>query len=227
MSLYTETIGYVIHQRNYKDSSLIIEFFSKDLGKIQLIAKGIKKNKQLKTQLQYFNLVKIQFFGKSQLKSLASINVISRFSFINIIEKTAGLYLNELIHFGLAEKSESLYNSYEITLGRLGKQRLSLLLRFFEKELLKYCGFEISKESFHNNAAWLSVDETKGLVETKVAGLRVCTVEELKLFLDNKTLERKTQMNINKLMRQMIDLCLNYRRLYSRELLMDLTSKYK
>ena len=67
MSFYTETSGYVIHQRSYKDSSLIIEFFSQDFGKIQLIAKGIKKNKHLKSQLQYFNLVKIQFYGKSQL----------------------------------------------------------------------------------------------------------------------------------------------------------------
>lgn len=226
MSFYTETSGYVIHQRSYKDSSLIIEFFSQDFGKIQLIAKGIKKNKHLKSQLQYFNLVKIQFYGKSQLKSLASINVLQQLNFINIIEKTAGLYLNELLHYCLSEKSDLLFKIYELTLTQIGKAKLSLLLRAYEKELLKYCGFEISKDTFHNNNAWLCVDELKGLVETNVASLKVCTVEELELFLDNKILDNKSQKNINKLMRKMIDLCLNHRKLYSRNLLIELTTKY-
>ena len=45
MARYTETIGFIIHQRNYQDSSLILEVFSQENGLINILAKGIKKNK--------------------------------------------------------------------------------------------------------------------------------------------------------------------------------------
>ena len=97
MNKYNETIGYIIHTRAFKNSSLIIEFFSKDYGLIHFVAKGIKKNKHLKSQLHYFSLLKVQFTGKSSLKTLCAINVIEEVSFANIIHKTAALYLNELL----------------------------------------------------------------------------------------------------------------------------------
>ncbi|MCF6319178.1 MAG: DNA repair protein RecO [Proteobacteria bacterium] len=223
MSYYTETSGYVIHQRNYRDSSLLIEFFSRDYGKIQLIAKGIKKNKLLKPQLQYFNLLKIQYFGRSQLKTLSSVNIINQFSNGGILEKTAGLYLNELVHYSLAEKSDRLFECYQVVLSKLGKEKLTPLLRMFERELLKYCGFEISIDSFAHVDSWLCVDEVKGLIETKVNSQKICTVEELSLFIENKKLNHVSQKRINDLMRKMVDLSVNFRRIYSRELLISLT----
>ncbi len=223
MSLYTETTGYVIHQRNYQDSSLLIEFFSRDFGKVQLIAKGIKKNKLFKSQLQYFNLLKVQYFGKAQLKTLSSINIIIQYGNKNILEKTAGLYLNELIHYSLNEKSDSLFQCYQLVLSQLGKKKLTILLRMFEKELLKYCGFEISIESFYNTNSWLCVDELKGLVETNINSQKVCTVEDLSMFLENKKLNNISQRRINQLMKKMIDLSMNFRKIHSRELLITLT----
>ncbi len=223
MSKYTETTGYVIHQRNYQDSSLLIEFFSRDFGKVQLIAKGIKKNKRLKPQLQYFNLLKVQYFGKSQLKTLSSINILNQNSSKGILEKTAGLYLNELIHYSLAENSDSLFDCYQSVLSRLGKEKLTILLRTFEKELLKYCGFEMSVSSFNNGSTWLCVDELKGLVETNINSQKVCTVEDLSFFLENKELNNVSQRRINQLMKKMIDLSMNFRRIHSRELLITLT----
>ena len=223
MSLYTETTGYIIHQRNYQDSSLLIEFFSRDFGKVQLLAKGIKKNKLLKSQLQYFNLLKVQYFGKAQLKTLSSLNILNQYNKNGILEKTAGLYLNELIHYSLAEKSDALFQCYSMVLNKLGQEKLTTLLRKFEQELLKYCGFELSVESFSNSRLWLCVDNVKGLVETNINSQKICTVEDLTLFIESKKLNRMSQQRINELMKKMINLSVNYRKIYARELLINLT----
>ena len=37
---------YILHSRNYSESSLILEIFSRNYGRVNLIAKGAKKNKK-------------------------------------------------------------------------------------------------------------------------------------------------------------------------------------
>jgi DNA repair protein RecO len=76
MSFYKQATGYIIHQRKFKNNSQIIEFFSYEFGKFQLVAKGINSNKNLVSQLQLFSLAKIQFYGSSYLKTLTSINLL-------------------------------------------------------------------------------------------------------------------------------------------------------
>jgi|GEM_PF-5375526 len=227
MSFYTETTGYIIHQRNFKDSSLIIEFFSKDYGLMQLIAKGIKNNKQLKSQIHYFSLLKIQFFGKSQLKTITSINVISTVEFKDLITKTAALYLNELIHLSLPvnEKTHSVFQCYVEVLSRLDLQKLTPLLRKFEFVILKHNGFELNADQFSESEQWLKVDNINGLEVTNDKSKKICTVNDYQYFLSGSKLNKSLKIRINKLMVNMIDLSVSYKRIYSRELLKELTSK--
>lgn len=227
MSFYTETTGYIVHQRNFKDSSLIIEFFSQDYGLIHLIAKGIKKNKQLKSQIQYFSLLKIQFFGKSQLKTVAAINVIKSLDIAGLINKTAGLYLNELIHLSLIEneQSDAVFLCYEDVLSQLGKQRLTPLLRQFELAILKQNGFELDSSLFNQAEQWLGVDHINGLVIADHNNQKICTVDDVHMFLNGVVLDSQAQKRINKMMIKVIDLSVSHKRIYSRELLKGLTTK--
>lgn len=226
MSFYKDTFGYIIHQRDYKNNSLIIEFFSQDYGLLHIIAKGIKNNKLLKSQIQYFSLLKIQYYGKSNLKTLTSIDVIKYQQFDDIIDRTAGLYLNELLHYSLVEfeKAESIYQSYEDSLSEIGRSKLTPILRSFEKELLKYNGFELNVPPFLNDESWLGIDSNIGLSVTSIQSEKLCKCIDLRQFLDNKILEKTAQKRLNKFMMHAIDMSLNNRRLYSRELLITLTS---
>jgi DNA repair protein RecO (recombination protein O) len=225
MSFYKEATGYLIHQRSFKDSSLIIEFFSKEYGMFQLIAKGIKKNKLVKSQLQFFDLLKIQFFGKSQLKTVVSVNSIRTVSFKGLIEKTSGFYLNELIHYSLIENevAEPLFDCYANVLSRLGSEKLTPLLRMFEKHILKFNGFELNVDSFNQLEMWLGVDENIGLITANNTSQRVCMVEDLKKFINQDRLDREAQQRINKVMMKLVDMSVSFKRLYSRELLISLT----
>ena len=227
MSLYKETTGYLIHQRNYKNSSLILEIFSCDFGMIHLIAKGIKNNKRLKSQLQYFSHLKIQFYGKSNLKTLVSIDVLNFNSYENIIDKTAGLYINELLHYSLIEyeKVDTLYHCYQQCLLNIGKNKITPILRYFEKELLKHNGFELSVNPNLQDDCWIGINENQGIIEAQKSSDKLCLNSDLKLIVTKIKPNHQAQKRINKFMRHAIDLSLNYKRLYSRELLISMTSK--
>jgi DNA repair protein RecO (recombination protein O) len=227
MSFYREATGYLIHQRNFKDSSLIIEFFSKEYGMLPLIAKGIKKNKLVKSQLQFFHLLKIQFYGKSQLKTVVSVNSLQAINLERLIDKTAGFYLNELVHYSLVENevAEPLIQCYAHVLEKLGHQKLTPLLRMFEKHILKINGFELNVDSFIHKDMWLGVDDNMGLNKAINASQKLCKVEDLNKFINNEKLDRDAQQRINKVMMKLIDMSVSFKRLYSRELLISLTKK--
>ncbi len=227
MANYTEASGYIIHMRPFKDSSLIIEFFSQNFGMVHLIAKGIKKNKQLKSQLHYFNLLKVQFVGRSSLKTLVSVNSVENTQFNRLVDKMAGMYLNELIHLSLHEGdvAKDLFQSYLHSIQNLGKVQLSLLLRCFEFQLLKHNGFELSVLHFDNSQTWLSIDETRGLVDTSKESLKLCSVSDLTAFIKGNKLTPVELKSINKLFYAAINLSLSHKKIYSRDMLKSLLSK--
>ena len=226
MSFYQETIGYVIHQRNYSNSSLIIEFFSQDYGMIHVIAKGIKSNKRLRSQIQYFSSIKIQFYGKSNLKTLSSIDILKSKNFENIINNTAGLYLNELLHHSLVEfdKVDELYLCYQESIRKLGKGKLTPILRNFEMELLKHNGFELSESHDIHDTSWIGIDENIGISAPQKQQDQLCLHGDLKLIVSKTKPGNQAQKRINRFMMKAIDMSLNHRRLYSRELLISLTT---
>ena len=225
MSFYKEATGYLIHQRKFKNSSMIIEFFSKEYGMIHLIAKGIKNNKILNSQLKFFHLLKIQFYGKSHLKTVVSINSISPLNFKGLIEKTAGFYLNELIHYSLLENEQAslLFVGYSEAIHQLGLIKLTPILRGFERLILKHNGFELNIDSYDELDEWLCVDDNFGLIKTEKNQQKLCTVRDLQGFLNGSVLNSKQQKRVNKIMIQLINISVSHRRLFSRELLIELT----
>lgn len=227
MSRYKETTGYLVHQRNFLDSSLIVEFFSQDFGMMHIIAKGIKKNKNLKPQLQPFSLLKLQYFGKAQLKTMSACNIITSLQLDELILKTAGLYLNELLRYSLIENEPAveLFSCYEQTMAKLGKQRLTPLLRNFEKQILKHNGFELNVSGFEDEKEWLTINETKGLTLAKNKAQMLCQVKDLQSFINLEILDIITQRRINKFMLCAIDMNFSFRKIYSRDLLKEIFKK--
>ena len=221
MSFYKQATGYIIHQRKFKNNSQIIEFFSQEFGKFQLVAKGINKNKVLVSQLQLFSLAKIQFFGNSDLKNLTSINLLENDSFGDLLLKTSALYLNELIHLSVLENENAglLFTSYQQALKSLGTQKLSSVLRKFEWQLLKYNGFEISIDSKVNSTDWITINDNYDLIIQSNKKNAHCQVADLKMFIEEIKLNKEAQIRLNKFMEQAISISLSNRRIYSKELI--------
>lgn len=223
MSFYKQATGYIIHQRNFKNNSLIIEFFSKEFGKFQVVAKGIKSNKLLSSQTQFFSLAKIHFFGGSDLKTLTSINLLEEREFENVLLKTSALYLNELVHLNIIENENTnqLFKAYQKAIENLGKDKLFTVLRTFEWQLLKFNGFEISLNDI-DSQYWISMHENHELKYQESESQNDCKVMDLLDFLAEKPLDKASQRRINKFMENMISICFSHRKIYSKELIKSL-----
>ena len=100
---------FLLHQRSYGETSIIAEVFTKKNGRMSIIAKGAKKPKsKFFGYLVPFNKLSITYSGKSELKTLTSIDRnLARSK--NTLTKTSYslLYINELSH-------TILYNFYTI-----------------------------------------------------------------------------------------------------------------
>jgi DNA repair protein RecO (recombination protein O) len=81
MSL-VKTEGVVLKSIKYGDSSLIFSIYTKDLGKVKIIAKGIKRPKNRTLPPGLFSLTEIVFYKKerSELHLLSSAETLKSFS---------------------------------------------------------------------------------------------------------------------------------------------------
>ena len=68
--------GYVLHSRPYRDSSMLVEYFSRDRGRVSLVAKGAKGRKtrggSVAALLQPFTRLACSWSGRSELRTLVA-----------------------------------------------------------------------------------------------------------------------------------------------------------
>jgi DNA repair protein RecO (recombination protein O) len=136
--------GFVLHSYPYKETSLIVEVFSRDHGRVALIAKGAKRaHSKLRGVLQTFQPLAIGWSGKSELRTMIAAEWVGG---LLPLEKSAllcGFYLNELVLKLLArdDPHPALFNHYVATLNQLAhNEPAPIVLRKFERALLKETG---------------------------------------------------------------------------------------
>ena len=147
--------GYVLHKRPYRETSLLVDFFTLELGRLSAVAKGARGSgkSDRKSLLQGFQKLEFILSGRSNLKNLGALeakeNAIT-------LEKTAlycAFYINEVLSRALpeAEANPVLFSIYERSLHALKavpiddkNPNLSLfepILRDFEFNLLQALGY--------------------------------------------------------------------------------------
>ena len=143
---------FLLHQRSYGETSIIADVFTQKSGKISFIAKGAKKPKsKFFGYLVPFQKLKITYSGRSELKTLTSIdrdlasnsNTFSKVSY-------SLLYINELLMKLLPKdaKHEELFVLYDEFLKKINKNNnLEISLRHFELDLLDMLGYGFDYES--------------------------------------------------------------------------------
>jgi DNA repair protein RecO (recombination protein O) len=136
--------AFVLHSYPYKETSLIIDLFTRDFGRVALIAKGAKRpHSQLRGVLQTFQPLSSSWVGKSELRTLTDAEWVGG---MLPLEKTAllcGFYLNELLVKLLArdDAHPALFDHYVSTLNQLAhNEPAPIVLRKFERALLKETG---------------------------------------------------------------------------------------
>ncbi|WP_050466395.1 DNA repair protein RecO [Herbaspirillum chlorophenolicum] len=136
--------GFILHSYPYKETSLIVDVFSRDHGRVALVAKGAKRpHSKLRGALQTFQPLSLSWSGKSEVRTLTEAEWVGG---LLPLEKSAllcGFYLNELLVKLLAREDAhpALFDHYVATLNKLAHgENAPIVLRQFERFLLKQTG---------------------------------------------------------------------------------------
>jgi DNA repair protein RecO (recombination protein O) len=153
--------AFVLHRRNYRDTSLIVEVWTPDYGRVAVMAKGARRAKSpLQGLLQSFRPLLMSWSGRGELKTLVSVEpngpplrLCGRISM-------SGMYINELL-LRLLHRDDphpALFDNYATLLTQLAQLETAnkrqsdaasdpsvgteqRLLRLFEKRLLDEVGY--------------------------------------------------------------------------------------
>ena len=137
--------AFLIHRRMYQGSSLLLDFFTRDFGKIRLIARGARNSK---TSLQMFQCLSISYKGKGELKSLSQWEIADQPRRLLGDDLILAIYINELILRLLPEGDEHIeifesYWTFISNLNTLASNEKEYALRKFENQLLDDLGYGI------------------------------------------------------------------------------------
>jgi len=147
---FNSLLAFVLHFRAYKETSLLVDFFTRDLGRITTVAKGVKRPKSLlKPVLVPTSLLNIDISGKRELKTLKKSEIVSHFSLSSNSQINSILYLNELL-IKFIEKEDPhplIFDRYTEVLSSLENKiktgEVEAELRSFELLLLEELGYGI------------------------------------------------------------------------------------
>lgn len=146
--------AFVLHQRPYRDSSLLLEVFSFEHGRLGLVARGVKgKNKQRQALLQPFVPLRLSWSGRGELGTLTDVEADGALYNLSGQTLLSCFYLNELLTHLLHrhDPHPDLFQYYGYTLQQLdglsdGRQ-LQRWLRLFEMQLLQEIGYGLMLEN--------------------------------------------------------------------------------
>jgi len=146
----TLTPGYLLHHRPWRDTSRILEVFSREHGRLTVFARGVRgPAAKLAAVLQPFQPLLLSFSGRGEAPALTGAERAHECAALPAPCLLAAFYMNELLlklttrHDPLPE----LFDHYHATLGQLrGGAPLEPALRLFEKRLLELVGFGLELE---------------------------------------------------------------------------------
>ncbi len=147
----TEQPGFVLHSYPYKETSLILDVFTRDHGRVPLIAKGAKRpHSKLRGALQTFQPLQLGWSGKAEVRTLVSAEWVGGLRPLERSALLCGFYLNELLVKLLArdDPHPALFDHYVAALNQLAHDEPpTIVLRQFELALLKETGVAASLAS--------------------------------------------------------------------------------
>jgi len=183
--------SFILHRRPYRDTSLIIDLFTLEYGRISLVARGARSKKTTLSGLyQSFIPLLVSWFGRGELQTLQKIEPAG--TAFNLTGKSlySGFYINELI-MRLVHRNDPhsvLFNNYFDTLKNLQTNlNVEALLRNFEKCLLQEIGYGLLLEYDVNTGEKIDNKEHY-LYQFEHGPVRVADRKQTGMIVSGKTL---------------------------------------
>lgn len=238
--------GFVLHTYAYRETSLIVEAFTRLHGRLVMVAKGAKRPQgTLRGVLNPFQGLLLVWFGKGDMKTLKSAEQEKILPQLSGAALLSAFYLNELL-LKLAireDPHERLFDAYADTMSSLAMlpmggrstREIAPILRQFEVTLLQELGYALQFQKEADSHAPIRAErEYFYLIERGplAAGMvaRQSTPAD-GLLLQGKTLldmdccdyrDPQTQMQSKQLMRMIINHLLGEKILHTRQLIREM-----
>lgn len=141
--------AFVLHARPYRETSLLLDFFTKSFGRISAIAKGARSAKSTKKSiLQPFRSISISTVGRTDLKTLTDVELTKASVQLTGDRLFSAMYINELLYHALPkyDPHAQLFMRYQALIQQLSCVSVEIepVLRQFEMQLLSELGYAIS-----------------------------------------------------------------------------------
>ena len=227
--------AFVLHSYPFRETSLLVEVFSRQHGRVPLVARGARRPRSaIRGLLMNFQPLSLSWFGKHEVRTLHSAEWQGGQPLLQGNALLCGFYLNELLLNLMVrdDPHEQLFDYYQQTLQRLAQGAdMAATLRCFEKHLLQELGYALLLE--HEAGSATPIDAAlsyryvveRGAVRDTARvdeGLPVAGKTLLDMARDNYT-DAQSARQGKQLMRMLLNHHLDGKTLYTRELIKDLT----
>ena len=142
--------AFVLHSYPFRETSLIVEVFSRDFGRIALLARGARRPRSaLRGLLLAFQPLELAWAGKGEVPTLIKAEWLGGQPLLSGKALFCAYYLNELLLHLLPREDahERLFAVYAQTLRRFSGVLQEADLRGFERAFLQELGYGLTLES--------------------------------------------------------------------------------
>jgi len=188
--------AYLLHRRPYRETSLLLEVFTRGEGRKGLVARGARRGKSPQSGiLQAFQTLLLAWSGRGELGTLTHLEATGQTLRLSGKALLSGFYLNELLMRLLHrhEPHPGLFDAYHQALDGLRQGPASEpVLRIFETRLLSALGYGLNLgqcidngeplepgtryQYQHDRGAWLS--PPAGVDTIPVSGATLLALDE-------------------------------------------------
>ena len=229
-------MAYLLHAHPYSETSLVLEIFARDFGRLAVLARGARRPRSaLHAVLLAFQPLELSWFGGGEVKTLAKAEWLGGLPMLKGKGLLLGYYLNELLLKLLPREDAhaTLFDAYDEALAALSRGEAETAeLRRFEKVLLRELGYGLALDRDADSGEPVRAEGSytylleKGVVaapETTAQSGQISGKTLLDLTRDDFS-DPRTLAESKILMRQLLAHHLAGRPLHSRRIFVELQS---
>jgi DNA repair protein RecO (recombination protein O) len=227
--------AFVLHTYPFRETSLIVETFTRDFGRVAVVARGARRPRSaLRGVLLAFQPLLVSWSGRSELRTLQRAEWQGGFQALRGLALVCGFYLNELLLKLLPREDahDRLFAAYADTVQELGRGReQGVCLRRFEKNLLRELGYALTLDRDVSSGEAIRPDRRYAYIIERGPvladpgpaknGVELTGQALLDIQADDYS-SAETQQQSKALMRMLINHHLGSQTLHTRSLLRDL-----
>jgi DNA repair protein RecO (recombination protein O) len=144
--------AYILHTRAWRETSLLLEAFTRDYGRVGLVARGVRSARARlpRSALEPLQPLQLGWSGRGELQTLTAAEPVRNPPALRGDTLMSAMYVNELMVRLTArdDPHPELFERYAALLDELAATRsLAWSLRRFERDLLAATGYALQLET--------------------------------------------------------------------------------